>query len=71
MDQLFLEFTAEKWRKCDDHVQKNENDYCDRDMKFDAVIDSIIMNLQDDSDTSSIDENENEDDLDEVESLSE
>ncbi|KAJ8736946.1 hypothetical protein PYW07_000217 [Mythimna separata] len=52
LDKLFSEFTAEKWQRCDDHVQKNENDYWSRDSRFDNVIDSFIINLQD-SDSSS------------------
>lgn len=53
LNLLFSEFTAEKWQRCDDHVQKNENDYWDRDNRFDNIIDPIIINLQDDNDSSS------------------
>ncbi|XP_063897005.1 uncharacterized protein LOC135118562 [Helicoverpa armigera] len=61
LDKLFSGFTAEKWQKCDDHVQKNENDYCNRDFRFDNIIDSFIINLQD-SDSSSNGDTDDEDD---------
>lgn len=52
LDKLFSEFTAKKWQRCNDHVQKNENDYWNRDSRFDNIIGSFIINLQD-SDSSS------------------
>lgn len=75
LDKLFSEFTAEKWQRCDDHVQKNENDYWNRDSRFDNIIDSFIINLQD-SDSSSNGDMDDEDDDEmedevETESLSE
>ena len=43
------------------HVQKNENDYWNRDFRFDNIIDSFITNLQD-SDSSSNGDTDDEDD---------
>ncbi|CAG5026277.1 unnamed protein product [Parnassius apollo] len=40
-----------RWQKCDDHVQKIENQYWDHDMRFDNVIDELIINLGNDSDS--------------------
>ncbi|XP_045456068.1 uncharacterized protein LOC123665882 [Melitaea cinxia] len=40
-------------QKCDDHVQKNEQEYWNHDMIFDTMMDEIIINLQDDSKSSS------------------
>ncbi|VVD05900.1 unnamed protein product [Leptidea sinapis] len=59
-----------KWQRCDDHVYKNENDYWSHDSRFDNVIDSFIINLQD-SDSSSGGEVEDDDEMeDEVETES-
>ncbi|CAG4943652.1 unnamed protein product [Parnassius apollo] len=49
--KLFSEFTPGRWQKCDDHVQKIENQYWDHDMRFDNVIDELIINLGNDSDS--------------------
>lgn len=49
--RLFSEFTPEKWQKCDDHVQKIENQYWNHDMRFDDVMDELIINLENESDS--------------------
>lgn len=53
LTRLFSEFSAEQWQKCDDHVQKKEQEYWNHDMRYDTVMEEFIINLQDDSDSSS------------------
>ena len=52
LKKLFSEITAAKWQKCDDHVRKIEEEYWHHDTKFDQIMDEIIINLNDDSDSS-------------------
>ncbi|KAJ0170377.1 hypothetical protein K1T71_014305 [Dendrolimus kikuchii] len=49
--RLFSELTPEKWQNCDDHVQKIENQYGNHDMRFDNVIDELIINVGNESDS--------------------
>ncbi|CAK1587655.1 unnamed protein product [Parnassius mnemosyne] len=53
LTRLFSEFSAEQVQKCDDHVQKNEQEYWNHDMRFDTMMDEIIINFQGDSESSS------------------
>lgn len=62
LEHLFNEFPAEKWAACDSHVQKIEDEYCSHDGLLDNAVDQIIINLQDDSDSSNWTEEETEDD---------
>lgn len=53
LEKLFAEFSVEKWVRCDSHVQKIEDEYCQHDRILDDAMDEIIINLQNDADSSS------------------
>lgn len=43
LNSLFTNYSAEKWRKCDDHVIKNEEEYYRTDRVFDNEIDRLVF----------------------------
>ncbi|XP_028173855.1 uncharacterized protein LOC114362596 [Ostrinia furnacalis] len=51
LENLFAEYSAEKWEHCINHVIKVEDEYCEHDGVLDDVVDFII-NVHDDSDNS-------------------
>ncbi|CAK1594493.1 unnamed protein product [Parnassius mnemosyne] len=53
LEKLFSKFPVQKWVACDTHVQKFEDEYCQHDRILDDAMDEMIINLQDNSDSSS------------------
>lgn len=43
LTSLFANYSADKWRKCDDHVMKNEQEYYDTDRVFDDEVDRLVF----------------------------
>ncbi|CAG5033384.1 unnamed protein product [Parnassius apollo] len=48
----------EKWVACNTHVQKIEDEYCQHDRILDDAMDEMVINLQDNSDSSSCTDSE-------------
>lgn len=73
--KLFSEYSAEKWKKCCNHVYKIEEEYWVKDAVIEETIDSIIISLGGESSnsesTSSEDNasNDSEDDCDGIRML--
>ncbi|KAJ2954281.1 hypothetical protein O0L34_g2532 [Tuta absoluta] len=60
---LFSKYSAEKWRKCDDHVKNIEEEYFKTDLVIDDEMDRIIISLQDDSTDDSTEDEESSDSM--------
>ena len=48
--------TVEDWRKCIHHTRKVEDEYRTKDKAFDHLLESFIINIDDDSSESDEDE---------------
>lgn len=64
LEQLFAEFSVEKWVNCDKHVQTIENEYCLHDRIVDEEMDRFIINLQDSDSSSYTDSDDDSSDMD-------
>ncbi|CAG9138604.1 unnamed protein product [Plutella xylostella] len=66
LELLFSNYSTEKWRNCDDHVIKNEDEYYKSDRVFDDVLDRFIIEVNENDD-----EDEDDDDDEQVQTESE